>query len=59
MRCGDCRHWLRWSDKGMSPRLGSCKRFPPVIDPKSMTQAVPTLGEGDWCGEFQRPEGEA
>lgn len=55
MRCGDCRHWLRWSDKG-APPIGTCKRFPPTPFPDG-GQAVPHVSPDDWCGEF-KPKGD-
>lgn len=48
-RCGACKWWLLLHVGG---ETGSCKRYPPSVDPVTHMQALPTLVSADWCGEF-------
>lgn len=49
--CRTCPHWsvVRPAADGYQG-LGACKRFPPT-PMASAGQALPTMGEQDWCGE--------
>lgn len=49
--CAKCRFW-----EARTSALGVCKRFPPMTlpDTDERPQALPVVGNQDWCGEFKR-----
>ena len=59
--CGSCRFWkvsletgaqLKRNTNGKLMRLGTCKRYPPVIIPQMKSISCPATEFSDWCGEY-------
>lgn len=53
--CKDCKFWLKITPPQMiaaGPKLGVCRRFPPVWLNDKIGWAFPTMQDIGWCGEF-------
>ncbi len=59
-RCETCRYWN--NEYGDADDCGVCRRYPPVLHPDNRRDErvaeQPYTLRGDWCGEWQRKEGE-
>lgn len=60
-RCETCRFWLRWKDNIADckidpeiPKIGQCKRYPPMFCDAGGNDQRPSMQADDWCGEWQQ-----
>jgi len=55
MQCGRCKYWSRLAAGGVpipDPRLGECRRWPPVLCGQGVRGSWPHTTSEDWCGAF-------
>ncbi len=51
--CYTCRFWEGQGLRQRGPK-GTCRRFPPVVTPRSPDGDFPITLSTDWCGEWKR-----
>ena len=51
--CYTCRFWEGQGLRQRGPK-GTCRRYPPVVTPRSPEGDFPITLSTDWCGEWNR-----
>ena len=65
MKANRCETCLFWSQANVTCGLGECRRHAPVTGPKRTLRyagegrTFPITDDCDWCGDYQRKDGEA